>query len=105
MLSLLERMSKSDVGAMQAPALRDAESRRQRHHLDLLVDAGHAMRTDEQRSSVRITNAGYDFLEATRNQAHGQKAKAKFLDLFNQGVPYARASQAAVELVPKVVGA
>lgn len=103
MLSLLEEMSKSG-GTLLIPPLRHAEYRQHRHHVDLLVDAGHAMWMSERRESVRITNAGYDFLNAASNPKNGEQAKSKFVDLFNQGVPYARAAQSAVDFIAKVVG-
>jgi len=105
MLSLLEEMSKSEDGTLPMPAFRHAEYRRCRHHVDLLVDADHAKWLSERRQSVRITNAGYDFLNAATNPTHGEKAKSRYVELFNDGVAYARAAQAAVELVAKTMGA
>ena len=104
MLCLLEEMSKSDGGTILVPALREPEIRNRRHHIDLLVDAGHAKWMSEQRYSVRITNAGYDFLNAATNPTHGEKARSRFIDMFNNGAPYARAAQAVVDVVAKAVG-
>ena len=104
MLSLLEEMSKSEDGTLPMPALRHAEYRRCRHHVDLLVDADHAKWLSERRQSVRITNAGYDFLNAATNPTHGEKVWSRFIDTFNSGVPYARAAQAAVEFITKLAG-
>ena len=103
MLSLLEEMSKSG-GTLLIPPLRHAEYRQYRHHVDLLVDAGHAMWMSERRESARITNAGYDFLNAASNPKNGEQARTKFVDLFNDGATYARAAQAAVEFVAKGLG-
>ena len=104
MLSLLEEMSSSDEGTIAAVKPGDGhtgEPHRRHHHADLLVDAGHAEWMGAGRSVVRITNAGYDFLKATTNPMNGKKAWSRFIDLFNGGVPYARAAQAVVDLVAK----
>lgn len=64
-------------------------SRRPRHHhVELLVDAGHAQWLDEFQRGARITNAGYDFLNAVDNQP---KAKQRFLDAYRASIPYAEA--------------
>ena len=107
MLSLLEEMSKSDEGTIVAFKPGDGhsgEAHRRHHHADLLVDAGHAEWMGDARTVARITNSGYDFLNATTNSKNGEKAKSKYVDLFNQGVPYARAAQSAVDFIAKVVG-
>ena len=108
MLSLLEEMSRSDEGTIAAVKPGDGhtgEPHRRHHHADLLVDAGHAEWMGAGRSVVRITNAGYDFLNAASNPKNGAQARTKFVDLFNDGVTYARAAQAAVEFVAKGLGA
>ena len=51
------------------------------HNGELLVDAGLATWTSE--SAMRITNDGYDFLNAFRQDP--QKYKAKAEELFSRG--------------------
>ena len=70
-------------------------SRRRRHHLELLIDAGHAEWTSDQMSIARITNAGYDFINAVDQ---GESYKQRFLELFNTGMKYAQAAKAVVDL-------
>ena len=105
MISLLKEMSEDIMGQLIVPMRigMGATEQQRHHHVALLVDAGHAEWMGSQRSLARITNAGYDFLSAT-NSTNGENAKSRFVDLFNQGVPYARAAQAAVDFVAKAVG-
>ena len=108
MLSLLEEMSRSDEGTITLIKPGDGYAgpeHRRHHHADLLVDAGHAKWVGDARSVARITNAGYDFLNAASNPKNGEQARTKFVDLFNDGATYARAAQAAVEFVAKGLGA
>lgn len=70
------------------------------HHCELLVDAGHAEWVGSKKEIVRITNDGYDFLNAVKAQA---SAKDKFLEWFNEGLPYAQAALRAVEMVKDLV--
>ena len=106
MISLLKEMSEGDMGRLIIPMTLDMGEREQqrRHHVELLVDAGHAQWTGDKQQIARITNVGYDFLSAATNPTNGEKAKSRFVDLFNQGVSYARAAQSAVDVVTKVVG-
>ena len=96
MLELLEEMSKDESGRLHILRRFDRE---RHHHVELLVDAGHAEWLAEEQTTARITNAGYDFLNAARNPTTGKKALSKFIELFNSGVPYARAAQSAVDFV------
>ena len=108
MLSLLEEMSKSDEGTIVATKPGDGhtgQAHRRHHHADLLVDAGHAEWMGDVRDVARITNAGYDFLNAATNPKHGRKVWSRFVELFNSGVPYVRAAQTACELAAKAMGA
>ncbi len=82
----------------------DMEAQQRHHHMELLVDAGHAQWTNDDHCMARITNAGYDFLDAIRSPASGKQATAKFIE-FNGGVSYARAAQAVVDFVAKTMGA
>lgn len=103
MVGLLEEMSKDAMGRLSIPmTLGMGEKEQQRHHhVELLVDAGHADWLSDKQHIARITNAGYDFLNAATNPKSGESAKTRFVDLFNSGVSYARAAQAAVELAAK----
>lgn len=107
MISLLEEMSKNDMGRLITPLEMGMDEREQQrhHHVELLVDAGHAQWASNNHKIARITNAGYDFLNAATNPRDGEKATAKFIELFNGGVSYARAAQAAIEVVAKAMGA
>ena len=107
MISLLKEMSEDNMGQLILPMrirLTVPEQRRH-HHMALLVDAGHAAWIGDKHSLARITNAGYDFLSAATDPTHGGKATSKFVELFNGGVAYARAAQAAVDFVAKAMGA
>ena len=107
MISLLKEMSKNDMGRLITPLEMGMDEREQQrhHHVELLVDAGHAQWASNNHKIARITNAGYDFLNAATNPRDGEKATAKFIELFNGGVSYARAAQAAIEVVAKAMGA
>lgn len=107
MLSLLKEMSDEAMGQLVVPMTMgmSEEEQRRRHHVELLIDAGHARWGGNQQQIARITNAGYDFLNAASNPENGERAKGRFIDLFNGGVAYGRAAQAAIELVAKAMGA
>ena len=107
MVGLLEEMSKNDMGRLPIPITFGMNERQQqrRHHVELLVDAGHAQWLGNRTRVARITNAGYDFLNAATNPANGKEAKTKFVDLFNGGASYARATQSVVDWVSKLAGA
>ena len=106
MISLLKEMSEDNMGQLIVPMRigMGVPEQQRHHHVALLVDAGHAAWMSGQQSVARITNDGYDFLNAATNLTHGEKATSRFIDTFNSGVPYARAAQAAVEFVTKLVG-
>lgn len=100
MLSLLDEMSRDGMGRLAIPmtfGMGEQEQRR-RHHVELLVDAGHVEWQGGKQDIARITNAGYDFLNAVTNPKRGKEAWSKFVDLFNGGVSYVRAAQSVVNL-------
>ena len=99
MLKLLNRMSEDPRGRLIVPSDGQWDVY---HHVELLVDARHSEWAGT--NIARITNAGYDFLNAATNPKTGKRVWAQFVDLFNKGVPYARAAQAAVDLVGKATG-
>ena len=107
MISLLKEMSKDDMGRLIIPMTFGMGERKQqrRHHVELLVDAGHAQWTGGKQDIARITNAGYDFLNAMTNPTHGKRVWSRFVELFNSGVPYVRAAQTACEFAAKAMGA
>lgn len=108
MLTLLGEMSEQDSGRLVVVNPGDGwagEPHRRHHHMELLVDAGHAEWLGDQQTVARITNAGYGFLNATMSPSSGGKARAEFTKLLNDGVSYVRAAQTAVELVAKTMGA
>lgn len=94
------------------------EGMRQIHHYELLADAGHAEwresirrtttgkteRTTKERNSIRITAAGYDFVEALGSEKKGGEVRKKFLEGMKDGVGYARAATEAVKVVADIVG-
>ena len=73
MLSLLREMAGDEdgPGRLFVPLSDHPETQQRHHHVELLVDLGHAQWTD--RDTARITYAGYDFLE------NRDKAKNSFV--------------------------
>ena len=104
MVGLLKEMSEDDMGRLDIPMTfgMDEQERQRRHHAELLVDAGHAEWLSGKQDVARITDAGYDFLNAATNPKNGKKAMAKFVDLFNSGVTYGRATESAVKLASEL---
>ena len=107
MFDLLKEMSGDDLGRLPIPMTFDMgeQAQQRRQHVELLVDAGHAEWVNDDHDIARITNAGYDFLNAATNPANGKEAKTKYVDLFNGGASYARATQSVVDWVSKLAGA
>ena len=70
------------------------------HHIELLEDAGHMTWVSEY--LVRITNDGYDFLNAIDSQ---QEAMSGYLDALAKGVDYLRAAEIAIEIASTLAGA
>ena len=89
-IALLKEMDEEEDGRIDVPWFwgDDDDARPRHHHVELLVDAGHAQWLDEFQRGARITTAGYDFLNAVDNQP---KAKQRFLDAYRAGNPYAEA--------------
>ena len=50
---------------------------------------------------ARITNAGYDFIDAVEKQ---ERVRTKFLELFKAGIPYLMAVKAALEILKPTGG-
>ena len=97
-MSLLREMAGDNYGRLVMPATlgMSAEKQKQRHHLELLIDAGRAEWTGQQESIARITNAGYDFINAVDQ---GEEFIRKFLDLIGKGIRVGKAMDTIVELV------
>ena len=105
MLSLLREMAGNDGGWIVAPAqahmgISSEDAQRRYHHAELLVDAGHAQWND-QKVVARITNAGYDFIDAVEKQ---ERVRTKFLERFKAGIPYLMAVKAALEVLKMTEG-
>lgn len=101
MLSLLREMANDSLGRIDASMTFDMDEDEQRrvHHVELLVDAGHAEWMGSQ--VARITNAGYDFLNAV---SQDETYRKKFVDYFNRGMPFVEAASKIVDLVGKATG-
>lgn len=100
LIQLLKEMCDRVDGRMLCPrALDSDESAINRyHHVEQLVDAGHAEWLNPQ-GVARITSQGYDFLNALEKRPDSRQ---KFLDLFNKGIPYADAAVNVISLVSKI---
>ena len=103
MIALLREMGAQPSGrhvCHQTYGMSEAEQSRL-HHVELLVDAGHAQQTVTDSHIVRITNAGYDFLNAVDQD---DTYRSKFIELFQKGKPYVEAALDVVKLVAKAAG-
>ncbi len=97
LVELLRKMNDADDGSLVEPQVWGADQNR-RHHLDLLDDAGQA-RWNDNKSIIRITNDGYDFLNAIEKSPGARK---KFLELFEKGIRYVTVVQKVIEVVDKL---
>ena len=96
MLNLLREMGESADGRMivlRHKGMSDDESNRV-HHVKILSDAGHVDWISD--SLVRITNEGYDFLQAIQQ---GDRYRNEFFEYINKGIQYALAAGEVVKLV------
>jgi len=84
LIDLLRRMASDEAGRIMIRKVY-GRSQKERHHAELLTDAGHADWVSEQ--TLRITTHGYDFLNAIDNQP---KALDGFIESFEKGVTYAQ---------------
>ena len=102
LLKLLRQMANDPAGRIIVyPKLMDTSSETLRvlHHVDLLVDANHAMREPDGNIYVRITNDGYDFLQAIDADP---KYLKNFLDMLVNGATYINAATTIVRAVSVV---
>ena len=93
LLALLRSMAENDAGQYLIVPTLDT-SQKELHHLQLLVDAGHVEWHPPK--LPRITNDGYDFIEAVDNNEGAMNA---FLEKLRVGVPYVNAALAAVKML------
>ena len=102
MLFLLREMADEDNGWIVMPATMGmtVHAQRRRHQpaltLELLIDAGHAQWTTSQMSVARITNAGYDFINAVGRR---ENVRVKFFERLNAGITYLNSVRAAMDLL------
>ena len=105
MRDLLEEMANEIDGEILVPRMEGDEARRRHHHADLLADCGHAewitLDSGGDPSMLRITNAGYDFLQAIQHETDGPKRWNQVLAWVREGVAW---SDAAARLVDSLKG-
>ena len=96
LLALLREMAASQDGRsnMVKTLGMGEEEQRRCHHMELLADAGLA--EWDGRKFPRITNAGYDFIEAVDKN---QKCMTGFLDKLRAGIPLLQAVKATLDLL------
>ena len=96
MISLLHEMEKDKSG--QILSIKEfgmcEDDQNRHHHLELLVDAGHAKWVSDQ--CARITNTGYDFINAI---GQNKKYRDQFSDLFNRGMAFVDAAGKVIKMV------
>lgn len=94
LVELLREMSKADDGRILA---HDSERKRW-HHLELLIDAGQVEKISN--AIFRITNDGYDFLNAIDK---GGDTWDKFLEYLEKGMSYLTAARRVIESLDKLI--
>ena len=94
-----ERISSEDRQDNSLPDLvsprPDTEQNRRCHHMMLLAEV-HLVEWDHRWSSPRITNAGYDLVEAVDKN---QKCMDEFLEKMKAGTPLLQAVKATLKLL------
>lgn len=99
MLRLLREMSSEPMGrtnALQTMGMSDDDQSRF-HNIEILIDAGHVERVSESR--VRITNDGYDFLNAIDKNI---SLRAKLDELLQKGKPFVDAVRMIFSVIQQV---
>ena len=96
MLRLLRQMSIDPMGrtsALQTLGMSDDDQSRF-HNIEILVDVGHVEWVSDSR--VRITNDGYDFVNAIDKNT---SLRAKLAELLQKGKPFADAARIIIALM------
>ena len=95
-------MANTDLGILHVPLYLGAnsEERRRKHHAELLVDAGHAEWDDLDENMLRITNQGYDFLDALEKSP---KAERQFFAWIDKGLAYTDAAFRLIEFMRSII--
>ena len=100
MVELLEKMSNAPDGQiLLVRTLGMSEQRREQyHHAELLSDAGLAMWKSD--SAIRITNQGYDFLNAVNQDPPKYISKCK--EIIGRGKTLLSAVNDIIDIVDKL---
>ena len=95
-LSLLRRMAAETDGRLKFTRTMGMDEKKQReaHHLELLADAGLVEWWGDK--FPRITNNGYDFIEAVDKNPESMEV---FLEKIGRGIPLAQAIIAALKIL------
>ena len=96
LITLLKQMAERPNGRISMPvylAMPEPQQKR-KHHMELLHDAGLAD-WSEPNKHPRITNAGYDFIEAIDKK---KGAREKFIEVLSTGAPLLSAVGAVAQL-------
>ena len=96
LIVLLKKMAQQSNGRISVRAhlgMSDGEQQR-KHHIELLADAG-LVEWFDIKKHPRITNAGYDFIEAIDKK---KGAREKFIEVLDTGAPLLNAVNAIAEL-------
>ena len=96
MLDLLREMAESADGRMMVVQRfgMSEDERKRIHHIEMLSDASHVDWLSD--SMARITNEGYDFLQAIQQ---GDTYRTKFIERINKGIEYVRVAAEIIKLV------
>ena len=101
LLKLLHKMNDDPGGrikVMRTGLLWTVSQMQVCHHIDLLIDVGHAVQEPGSSIHVRITNDGYDFLNAIKQD---EKYEKNFLKYFHAGASYVEAAMKVVDTASK----
>lgn len=91
-----DMVAEVDGGIIVRPATHgeSAESRKERHHILLLENAGLIQWTSGSR--YEVTNAGYSFHASVTNESTGEEVKTHFMDRLKAGFDIAKAVESAI---------
>ena len=97
LVELLRKMNDAEDGRLLSPNTLGGRNQKERHQLEILADAGHAKWISDH--VIRITNDGYDFLNAIDK---GGDTWDKFLEYLDKGMKYVTAARKVIEVVGTV---